>query len=188
MTDPMAPPAEPCECYCLHCNRVFMSSEMWFQRVINASDGFPGFWMCPTPNCSGAGYCFDIFPTDPSHPDNEGWVEWDEDDEDEDDADGEAEWDPEESRYKALEEEYGEEDDDIEGEEWKYGLTPGEAPQESEEMRTAREAWEAKQRQYDQPDERPRVLDWKDKPRPEAPPPFDEGGEGEGFREEDIPF
>src|SRR5688572_6266245 len=32
--DPMAPPRESCECYCLHCQRTFMSDEMWFQRVI----------------------------------------------------------------------------------------------------------------------------------------------------------
>ena len=50
-TDPMAPPSEPCECYCLHCGRTFSSAGMWFQRVINARDGFPGFWMCATPNC-----------------------------------------------------------------------------------------------------------------------------------------
>src|SRR5690242_19867896 len=80
--DPMAPPAEPCECFCLHCRRVFMSNEMWFQRVIGDKRGFQGFWMCPTPNCDGAGYQFDIFPTDPNHPDNEGWCdddgdEWD---------------------------------------------------------------------------------------------------------------
>src|SRR5438034_2307138 len=116
-TDPMAPPAEPCECYCLHCGRTFLSDGMWFQRVINASDGFPGFWMCPTPNCSGAGFCFDIFPTDPDHPANEGWHDLDELEEDEDsEAADPKEWDPEESKYKELDEEYGEEDDDLEGE------------------------------------------------------------------------
>src|SRR5207249_12212962 len=73
MEDSMAPPKEACECYCLHCGRVFMSDQMWFQKVINASDGFPGFWMCPTANCSGAGFCFDIFPTGPDHPSNVGW-------------------------------------------------------------------------------------------------------------------
>ena len=44
--------------------------------------------MCPTPNCGGAGFTFDIFPTDPTHPANEGWHSSDDDDED---ADGE--WD-----------------------------------------------------------------------------------------------
>src|SRR5206468_12292293 len=28
--DCFAPPAEPCECYCLHCNRVFISDQIWF--------------------------------------------------------------------------------------------------------------------------------------------------------------
>src|SRR5688572_23721825 len=81
--DPMAPPEEPCECYCLHCGRTFMSDGMWFQRVVGDPDGFKGFWMCPTPNCSGAGFTFDIFPTDPNHPANEGWHYFEDDDEEE---------------------------------------------------------------------------------------------------------
>src|SRR5688572_29506462 len=56
--DCFAPPAEPCECHCLHCGRTFMSNEIWFQKVINDPQGFAGFWMCPTPNCSGAGFTF----------------------------------------------------------------------------------------------------------------------------------
>src|SRR5262245_53599989 len=79
--DCFAPPTEPCECYCLHCKRVFMSDEIWFHKVINSKDGFDGFWMCPTPNCDGAGFTFDIFPTDPHHPANAGW-HYSEDDED----------------------------------------------------------------------------------------------------------
>src|SRR5690349_23295785 len=159
LTDPMAPPREPCECYCLHCERVFMSNQMWFQRVINDPGNFPGFWMCPTPNCDGAGYLFDIFPTDPSHPDNDGWHSIDDEDgeydpEFDDDEDfqaylddegeelpGEArerrsleerEYDPEEPKYKAMDEGFaGEEylcDEDYAGEEWKLGLAPGERP------------------------------------------------------------
>src|SRR5688572_28776794 len=85
--DPMGPPKEPCECWCLHCHRTFMSSEMWFQRVIGAKDGFPGFWMCPTPNCGGAGFTMDIFPTDPAHPANEGWHDCDDDEEEFDEED-----------------------------------------------------------------------------------------------------
>src|SRR3954471_5022996 len=78
--DPMGPPKEPCECWCMHCRRTFMSSEIWFQRVIGDPRGFKGFWMCPTSNCSGAGFTFDIFPTDPDHPANEGWSDDDSDD------------------------------------------------------------------------------------------------------------
>ncbi len=171
--DPMAPPKEPCECYCLHCRRVFMSDQMWFQRVINASDGFPGFWLCPTNNCSGAGFTIDIFPTDPNHPANDGWVECDDEVEEFED---EGEEDPDESKYHEWDEECDQGDDDITGEEWKYGLKPGEEPEESEAMKRARLEWEAEQKRYDEPDERPRVLDWKDEPRPER------GGE------DDIPF
>ena len=196
MDDPMAPPRDPCECWCLHCQRTFMSNEMWFQRVINARDGFPGFWMCPTPNCDGAGFTIDIFPTDPNHPANDGWHEGDEDEEDfednEDDEDDDAgewveehvdvpadEWDPAETKYRELDEEFEEYgDEDIEGEEWKYGLSPGERPAEPEWAEDARRRWEEEQKRYDQPDERPRVLDWKDRE-----PPV--GGD---FSEDDIPF
>jgi hypothetical protein len=207
MSDPMAPPRDPCECYCLHCQRVFMSSDMWFQRVINDPQGFEGFWMCPTPNCSGAGFTFDIFPTDPAHPANEGWHDFDEDgdefeenddefDDSFDDVDGSAaphlladddataddaaigEWDPDETKYRELDEEFGDEDDDLEGEEWKFGLQPGERPEPRWSGDEARHEWEEDQARYDAPDERPRVVDWRDRP---------DRGEPE-FNEDDIPF
>ena len=191
MTDPMAPPREPCECWCMHCERTFMSNEMWFQRVVGAKDSFPGFWMCPTPNCSGAGFSFDIFPTDPNHPSNEGWHFCEEDDYDEEEfeeeeiealiegdaADRDKEWDAEEPRYKELDELAGE-DDDISGEEWKYGLEPG-AQRPGSWSDAARAEWEEEQRKYDQPDERPRVLDWSNMP---------ERGGGDSINEDDIPF
>ena len=209
--DPMGPPREPCECWCMHCRRTFMSNEMWFQRVIGDPQGFRGFWMCPTPNCSGAGFTFDIFPTDPDHPANEGWYgdggeddeAYDEDEEDPDledpegifagehgpgggEADEAAEWDPNESHWKELDETLGDadDDDDIEGEEWKHGLAPGERPPPrapaswSEE---ARQEWEAEQRSYDEPDRRPRELDWSDRPPRPKPKPGD-------LTEDDIPF
>ena len=138
---------------------------MWFQRVVGAKDGFPGFWMCPTPNCDGAGFTFDIFPTDPDHPANEGWV-WDDDDEEEFDDEQDGDWDPDEAKYKELGEAYGEEDDDIEGEEWKYGLQPGEAPPQPQWSEQARKEWEQEQKKYDEPDRRPRELDWSNRPDP----------------------
>ena len=116
--------------------------------------------MCPTPNCSGAGFTFDIFPTDPSHPANEGW-HYDDDDDDED----------------------GDEDDgDIEGEEWKYGLAPGERPPEPDWMEQARLEHEEEERGYDEPDERPRTIDWSDREdrKPRAGPAGDD--------DDDIPF
>jgi hypothetical protein len=193
--DHFAPPAEPCECHCLHCGRTFMSNEIWFQKIINDPQGCPGFWMCPTPNCSGAGFTFDLFPTDPAHPANEGW-HYDDDDEDEADCEfdpaaweeGAAdeleeeppEYDPAEPKYKELDEFFGgEDDDDLEGEEWKYGLQPGERPP-SPSSDDARQAWEREQQMYDEPDQRPRTLDWSN--REDRKP-----GNG-GFSEEDIPF
>jgi hypothetical protein len=194
--DQFAPPAEPCECWCLHCRRTFMSDQIWFQRIVGRKRDFDGFWMCPTPNCGGAGFTFDIFPTDPAHPANAGWYDddgeegdgSDEDDEDwyEDDPDdpfdgpgdgAEAEWDPDEPKYRELDELYaGAEDDDLEGEEWKYGLAPGERPPLSASAEEARRAWEEQERKYDEPDQRPRELDWSD--REDSPT----------FGEDDIPF
>jgi hypothetical protein len=184
-TDMMSPPREPCECYCLHCQRTFMSDGIWFQKVINARNGFTGFWMCPTPNCDGAGFTFDIFPTDPTHPANAGWCYDDGEDDEELEFDeegnviepaGEREYDPDESKYKALDEELGDPDDDIiEGDEWKLvGREPVERFPETDSQRQAREEWEDEQKRYDMPDERPRILDWKDR-------------EDLG-RDEDIPF
>jgi hypothetical protein len=189
--DPFGPPKTPCECYCLHCQRTFMSSEIWFQRIKNAQPGkLDGFWMCPTPNCDGKGFTFDIFPTDPDHPANEGWSYDDEDEDYDDDADDEewdqefdaaasaeelhAEYDPNETKWKQLDEELGDEDDDdIEGEEWKYGLQPGDILPEPEWLSAGRREREEEERRYDQPDERPREIEWE---------------YGEGFNEDDIPF
>ena len=193
--DPMAPPREPCECWCLHCERTFMSSGMWFQRVVGARDGFPGFWMCPTPNCSGAGFGFDIFPTDPDHPVNAGWHDADEEDEQgyfdadaEVDADGSAEeWDPAEPGYRQLDREMEDlEDEDLDGEEWKYGLAPGERPEtaagpaaDPDAMAQAWRQWEEERKRFDMPDERPRVLDWTE---------LDDRPGGGTFNDDDIPF
>ena len=144
--DCFAPPKDPIECYCLHCQRTFTSDQIWFQRIVGRADGeLDGFWMCPTNNCSGAGFTFDIFPTDPDHPANAGW--FDDDDDDEGDYDPQqdedieafnpddvgdgnpatADYDPAESKYKRLDDDLGDADNDIgEGDEWKLGLAPGE--------------------------------------------------------------
>lgn len=183
--DHFAPPKDPCECWCMHCRRVFMSDKIWFQRVINDPGGFEGFWKCPTPNCDGAGFTFDIHPTDPDHPANEGWSYDDGDEEDyyEDDfGDGTAseEWDPDEAKYHALDGAFGDEgDDDIEGEEWKYGLQPGERPPEPEWAERARREHEEEEARYDQPDERPRVVDWRDR---------EDRWDMPAFNDDDIPF
>ena len=136
-----APPPVPVECFCMHCHRTFMSDQMWLQKAVNGGEGFDGFWMCPTPNCSGAGFTFDIFPTDPGHPANDGWFNDEEEDEETrasrdwnweeeefseemiEDGETESEWDPEETQYKMLDE-MSADDDDMEGEEWKHGIEP----------------------------------------------------------------
>jgi hypothetical protein len=186
-SDPMAPPKAPCECWCLHCRRIFMSDQMWFQKVINDPAGFPGFWMCPTNNCGGAGFQFDIFPTDPDHPANEGWhtfgdddsadEEFDEDDSEVADESGEFKQQPFE-----FPEEEDFEDDDIEGEEWKYGIDPFAPVEESPQMIEQQRRMEEQEAKYDAPDERPRVLDWKDREDQRR------GAGGGEFREDDIPF
>jgi hypothetical protein len=191
--DPFAPPTEPCECYCLHCRRTFNSDLIWFQKINGAQDGLNGKWMCPTPNCSGAGFTFDIFPVDPTHPANEdccfddgdeeesGEYAWEDDDDDEpdydflglDDEEPETEYDPSEPHYQMMDEWAGE-DDDLEGEEWKHGLEPG------QRLEPERPEWEMdEEEQYDQPDRRPRELDWSDLERPER---------GGSIGEDDIPF
>ena len=198
--DPMAPPEEPCECFCLHCRRVFMSDKIWFQRVINSKDGFDGFWMCPTPNCGGAGFSFDIFPTDPDHQANEGWHSFDDDDDEEGEYDeewddeefpeelGEAEieYDPEEPGYKAMEDWSDDEDEDadaMEGEEWKLGLAPGERPKvEPPPPGVEPRNWAEQEALYDAPDRRPREVDWSDRPA------RSEGRDPNVFGEDDIPF
>ncbi len=185
--DTFAPPAKLCECWCLHCRRTFMSDQIWFQRIKGARDGIDGFWMCPTPNCDGAGFTFDIFPTDPNHPANEGWCDFDESsDEEEGESDPEsdeiefdafedddseefefepepqAEWNPEELEFKELDEIFDPED--LEGEEWKYGLEPGEQPKvEAPPPGVEPKSWAEEEALYNEPDRRPRELDWSDR-------------------------
>lgn len=192
--DPFGPPEEPCQCFCLHCRRTFMSDQIWFQKVRGARDGFEGFWMCPTPNCSGAGFTFDIFPVDPNHPANEGWysddeefcddeddaedAEWDPDDEASDEP--ESDYDPGESKYKELDEICGDEDDDIEGEEWKYGLEPGQTPETDSPLPEFGQLGDPEEEAlYNSPDQRPREIDWSDR---------NQDGPEQQFTDEDIPF
>ena len=178
-SDPFAPPAEPCECFCLHCQRVVNSRDMWYQPVIGAPDGPTGFWMCPTPNCGGAGFALDLHPTDPDHPANDGW-HFDDGADDFEDDEIDAEYDPAEPHF--ADEIMGDDADEWDGEEWKLGLQPGERPPESPEAAAARAEWEAEQRKYDQPDRRPRTIDgshWRS--RRTDPPAAD-------ISEDDIPF
>jgi hypothetical protein len=67
-------------------------------------------------------------------------------------------------------------DDDIEGEEWKYGLEPGEPLPESERS-DARRHWDEEEKRYNEPDQRPREVDWSDREDRQGP-----------ITEDDIPF
>ena len=84
--DCLKPPAIPTEVFCLHCRRVYESYLIEW-RVNTAADGSrQGFWCCPTPGCGGAGFGFDILPTDPEYRDEDGELLWvQDDDESEDD-------------------------------------------------------------------------------------------------------
>jgi hypothetical protein len=187
--DQFAPPMVACECFCLHCRRTFMSDAIWFQKIKGGRDAFDGFWMCPTSNCGGAGFTFDIFPVDPEHPANAGWfhtsddaeeLSWENDDDDdaesaefvEDEPAGEAEYDPAEPGYRMMEQ-WSDEDDDIEGEEWKHGLEPGQSVDDIKPDWVTEE-----EKKYDQPDRRPREIDWTES----------ESHKHGGFNEDDIPF
>src|SRR5205085_666033 len=76
--------------------------------------------------------------------------------------DNEPEWDPTESEYQDIGAE--EEEDDLEGEEWKYGLEPGERV-EPEWAADAQKEWEQDQKRYDEPDQRAREVDWSERGR-----------------------
>ena len=52
--DPFAPPAEPVEVKCMHCERVYTSDRMRFDEL----------WLCAFGDCDGRGFGFDILPTD----------------------------------------------------------------------------------------------------------------------------
>ena len=77
--DPMGPPKVPCEVECIHCGCRYMSSDIRWQHDPDGPDG--GWWVCPIDGCNGAGFCFDIFPTDPEVARSHGVETWDEDDE-----------------------------------------------------------------------------------------------------------
>jgi hypothetical protein len=78
-SDSFRPPDIPTEVGCLRCGRVYESYLMEW-RVETCGDGSRhGSWCCPTPECSGVGFGFDILPTDPHYRDERGgWVSDDE--------------------------------------------------------------------------------------------------------------
>jgi len=164
--DPFAPPAEPCECWCLHCRRTYTSDQIWFQRVIGDQHGLDGFWICPTPNCEGSGFSFDIFPTDPEHPINAGWVDDDQFDDEAptgvfDDPDREIEYDPAETKWKDLDAQHADYGEEIEeGDEWKLGISPVDRDLAFSTHPDDDHDSVSQQADYNAPDRRPRELDW----------------------------
>jgi len=95
----MGPPKVPVEVECIHCGNVYMSDQIRWQPDPGGPGG--GWWVCPMDGCDGAGFCFDIYPTDPEVAKQFGVMTWSDDsDEDEDDEffDDESEFDePDES-------------------------------------------------------------------------------------------
>ena len=87
LSDPFRPPEIPTEVSCLHCGSEYDSSLMEWRVQTNVDGKSHGFWCCPTPDCSGMGFGFDILPTDPAYRDQRGgWVDDEEYDEIEDDG------------------------------------------------------------------------------------------------------
>lgn len=88
--DPFKPPAIPTEVRCTHCGEEYDSYLIeWRVEVVDGQK--LGFWCCPTPGCSGRGFGFDLFPTDPEYIGEDGeplWYPDDEDEDDEEDDDG----------------------------------------------------------------------------------------------------
>ena len=83
--DPMGPPKVPCEVECIHCGNVYLSSEIRWQPDPKGPGG--GWWVCPIEGCDGAGFCFDIFPTNPDVGRGFGVESWDFEEDDDDEAD-----------------------------------------------------------------------------------------------------
>jgi hypothetical protein len=80
-SDPFKPPALSTQVFCLHCCQEYESYLIEW-RIETAADGSPhGFWCCPTPDCDGRGFGFDIFPIDPDYRDEDGELMWVQDEE-----------------------------------------------------------------------------------------------------------
>ncbi len=80
--DPFRPPEQPVEVSCLHCGETYDSYLIEWRILTDADGKRHGFWCCPTPDCGGMGFGFDILPTDPDYRDERGgWVHCDDEDE-----------------------------------------------------------------------------------------------------------
>lgn len=79
------PPDTPVECFCLHCNRVYMSNLMLAIDI----DGETHF-CCPAEGCTAMGWEFDVFPVNDDDCVSGQWHELDDDDLELDDDDTDA--------------------------------------------------------------------------------------------------
>jgi hypothetical protein len=115
-SDPFHPPTDSVEVCCLHCGQTYQSSEITWETRQYPDGVVRGFWVCPIEGCDGAGFGFDILPTDPNYQDEHGgWVQDDEDLDDDDledeDLEFNSEWNPEDDsdpefpEYESEEEE-----------------------------------------------------------------------------------
>ena len=75
-TDPFRPPAIPTEVYCLQCGHEYESYLIQWHEHIDQNGEVQGYWCCPTPDCPGRGFGFDIFPTDPDYRGEDGEPMW----------------------------------------------------------------------------------------------------------------
>lgn len=126
--DCFKPPAIPTEVHCLHCNREYESYLIEW-RVKRCHDGtLHGFWCCPTPGCGGAGFGFDLLPTDPEYVGEDGEPFWsfDEDEDDEEQWE-DAELDGEDGgiAFGPGDGEAGRQGDPLDDESWRGGEAGG---------------------------------------------------------------
>ena len=84
--DCFKPPAIPTQVYCLHCGQEYESYLIHWVEYEEKGKKM-GFWCCPTADCGGKGFGFDIFPTDPEYRDENGELMWVDDDEGEEGLD-----------------------------------------------------------------------------------------------------
>jgi hypothetical protein len=120
-SDPFRPPEIPTEVGCLHCQQVYESYLIEWRERTCADGKVRGFWCCPTPGCDGAGFGFDILPTDPEYQDEHGgWIRDDDADEDDEGLDEPGEF-KEDGRYLGnmpdFESKNGDDDSDSSGDE-----------------------------------------------------------------------
>ena len=73
--DIFRPPVAPTKVFCHHCKKEFESYLIqWKEETVNGEKD--GSWACPTPDCDGKGFGFDIFPTDTEWRDENGERMW----------------------------------------------------------------------------------------------------------------